>query len=539
MLALIQAIDEGLHKNNTELSAQTWEQFDEIVPKTNGVLLFGTGEGLRFALERFSERHIITGVLDNNPAKIGKKLGEIVDGIDPSYTSLIITSPEQLDDRFDNVVVLVTSIRYFDEMTDQIHRMGGKSVFSLLHMEANRLKHEDASYVNKNNTGKCSDPDDEKLAYASKCADEPIHPHKLLLSREEYGSHGLQIFKSLLKQRNDLDLVWVVSRQDIRCPDGVRLVSQSDWKSYIYELETAHIWLFGDMIPDFAIKRAGQKYIQLKHWGSLTLKKFYMDLPRQLELSPAAKKAYQNNSEAMDYIFVGSDFDEISCRSGFAFDGNCIRVGSPRSDVLFQDDIRKKVFEMLNIEQGKHVLIYAPTFRSMKSNALIGHMKDVDLDFEELKNALEISFGGEWLIWLRIHPYVAAESFKVKKPYFVKDVSNYPDSIELMAAADASISDYSSILFEHAYVGKPVFLYAPDLDEYLKKDRELLMDYTSLPFPLSYNNADLVSNIINFNKSDYRKKLDAFLDKYNVHEDGKAAQRAAEFISMLVDKEQE
>ena len=83
---------------------------------------------------------------------------------------------------------------------------------------------------------------------------------------------------------------------------------------------------------------------------------------------------------------------------------------------------------------------------------------------------------------------------------------------------------------------KPVFLYAPDKDEYQKNDRGLLLNYDSLPFSISTTNEELSEQILNFDEVEYKKNVQAFLDKYDVHEDGHASERAANFIMELLVK---
>lgn len=136
---------------------------------------------------------------------------------------------------------------------------------------------------------------------------------------------------------------------------------------------------------------------------------------------------------------------------------------------------------------------------------------------------------------LRLHPVVAKQSDTVYRPEYVIDGSDYLDSQELVAACDIMITDYSSIMFEPAFVHKPVFLYAPDRGQYIDGERGLLIPYDELPFPIAETNEKLSENIINFNKEQYEKDIDEFFDKYGVHEDGHASDRGAEFICNLID----
>lgn len=522
MRILDQAIQQNFHKKYIDFSnEQTWETFEKSACE-KGLWIFGVGEGAELYLDKYDNRFIVNGVIDNDIHKQGHLAKDYIKGnhVDVLSSVKVCALPDIVNK--DNAVVLVTSVRYFDEIIDQLNSYGIRNIYSLLHMEANRSDYSPAE-------------DDEKKLYAKKCLSNPVQKNKILLSRDESGGHGRQILNYLLKRKDefDLDLVWVDGRQDLDVPEGIRVISASDWEKYIYELETAYIWLFGDMIPEFAIKRKEQKYIQLKHWASLTLKKFYMDLDRFLEV-PAIRSYYRHNSDAMDYVFVGSEFDEASCRSGFDFKGECIHVGSPRTDVLFKSGIREKVFSKYGLRDDVHVLLYAPTFRSKDENTVIGKMGSISLNFGRLHKSLVKRFGGEWIIFLRVHPDVAIESRKVKKTEFVIDATYYPDAEELVAASDVLITDYSSIIFEPAFVGKAVFCYAPDKNEYISKDRELLLDYDKLPFPLAESNDQLEKEILEFDEVEYEKELNQFLTHYNVNEDGHAAERAGAFIEKII-----
>ena len=77
-------------------------------------------------------------------------------------------------------------------------------------------------------------------------------------------------------------------------------------------------------------------------------------------------------------------------------------------------------------------------------------------------------------------------------------------------------------------------MFTTDLEEYLKNERDLLLDYHSLPFPIACSNEELFKKINEFNYVEYVDEVDAFLEKYGVHEDGHASERAAKFISGLL-----
>lgn len=135
------------------------------------------------------------------------------------------------------------------------------------------------------------------------------------------------------------------------------------------------------------------------------------------------------------------------------------------------------------------VCLYAPTFRV---KGLDFHNEGgIDLDYGNVIKGLEDCFGGKWCIFLRLHPNIVSQSVGMEKPDGVIDVSDYPDSQELVAASDLLITDDSNIMFEPVFVKKPVFLFATDKKEYIGGERELLIDYDTLPFPMAESNEEL------------------------------------------------
>ena len=237
----------------------------------------------------------------------------------------------------------------------------------------------------------------------------------------------------------------------------------------------------------------------------------------------------------MDYVISGSEFDENSCRRGFNFNGKFLRFGSPRSDAMFDfQRCKEKVCKYFQLGLDEHILIYAPTYRYHTGKRVVPQFTWQDLDFEVLINSLKQRWPGIWKIFVRLHTNVRSQSKQISMPDYVLDASDYDDSQELASAADIMISDFSSIMFEPAYVLKPVFLYAPDKDTYEDKDYDLLLDYDSLPFPISTTNEELSNQIQNFDDSKYKQTVKAFLNKYGVNEDGRASERVAKYISELL-----
>ncbi|MCI8402862.1 MAG: hypothetical protein HFI38_12370 [Lachnospiraceae bacterium] len=521
------AIERGKHiSGNKELDGQTWEDFEKCSERKK-VILFGAGASLGCYFERYGDRKSLEGVIDNDPGKQGFSIGEFIPeafGLRSgekkiSDISLLHAYPP------DEIVLLITSTNYYEAIIEQLRRAGVKNYFVLVILEANEKKPPDE--------GPEESIDLRKTYFAKRCCvQEKVNRKKIFFKAfGDYADHGKYITEALLKKRKDLDLVWSVNDMRAKVPDGVRKIYAGNWKRFIYEMETSGMWILDLPVPPHIIKRPGQLYIQTKHWASITLKRFYLDASA-FQTEPEKKKIWEREKDWIDHIITGSDFDTISCRRGFGFEGKVLQYGSPRSDALFSGEKnRKKVYEYFALDKVKKALLYAPTYRFDRAQGKkIHESRNIELDFERLHTVLKRRFGGGWYLLVRLHPSVAHAFETVEKPDFVVDVSLYDDSQELVSASDILVSDYSSIMFEAAFVDKPVFLYATDLQEYITKEYELLIPYRELPFAVAESDEELERNILRWDPDLYRSRLESFLRKYGVCEDGHASERTAAFI---------
>lgn len=537
MDAIDSAIERGLHITDDEkLKNQTWNGFKRTCSQRR-LFIYGVGVITKYFWEKCKSDAInLEGIVDSNSKKQGRYLSEYLGDTYTKNCDYTVLSPDVLKQYpADEIVVLIASSKYYEDISYDLKKWGIIHYFSLLNMEYNERK-----TLNKDNDN-TYEKEHKRIAQSVKdCIKKyAVDPGKIVFCGfGTYSDHGKYITEQLLKQSENIDIVWAVTDLSAGVPNGVRLINSADTEKYIYEMETAKVWIVSTMVPEYIIKREGQVYIHTKHWASITLKKFFLDAP-SVSTIEGNKKWWLKNAEMMDYIIVGSEFDAESCRRGLSSTAKMLYLGSPRSDALFESvNYRKKICECYHIDTDKRWMLYAPTYRFRKNGAREIHvMGKIDLDFQRLRKALKTYSGKEWYILLRLHPGVAIESRKIARQDGVIDVSNYEDSQELVAASDALISDFSSIMFEPAFVGKPVFLYAPDKERYVKEDYELLLDYDSLPFPIALSNEKLEKEILNFDEDKYTKGVEDFLEKYGVHEDGRASERAAEFVLKLLNQE--
>jgi CDP-ribitol ribitolphosphotransferase len=75
--------------------------------------------------------------------------------------------------------------------------------------------------------------------------------------------------------------------------------------------------------------------------------------------------------------------------------------------------------------------------------------------------------GDGYLVLLKLHPFVR-EGLVIPPQLadFALDACAYPDVNELMLISDVLVSDYSSVIYEFALLGRPILFLAPDEGAY-------------------------------------------------------------------------
>lgn len=377
------------------------------------------------------------------------------------------------------------------------------------------------------------------------CRIFPIKKNKIVLWTFEcsggFGCSPKYIAEEILRRKakgeNDFELYWLLDDMEKEFPREIKKVKNSLW-ARAYHLSTARFWIANTRSFLGTVKRSGTTYIQTWH-GTVSIKP--IGKYRGDSFSKIAYIISKADSDLIDYFLCGSEYRKSIAKDGMLYYNDPLMIGTPRIDVLI-NSVEKKKAEFrseYNLPQDAKIMLYAPTFRGGSQNTVRNvNATPVSLDFDRLLNVLAKKFGGEWYIFLRLHPQLAAKMRKMPVANTNErliDVSQRPDMNEIMAATDAMITDYSSAIFEGFLTGQYGFIYADDLEEYIKDRGKLMFSLDEIPFSVAYNNDELIENIVNFDEKLYAKKCKAFIEKVGIIEDGKAGVRAADLIEKLAD----
>lgn len=359
----------------------------------------------------------------------------------------------------------------------------------------------------------------------------PIKNNKIFLYSyygSQYGCSPKYISEYLVKNYPDkYDVVWafndVDSKKDIK---GIRMVRIMSLK-YFYELCTSKVIITNFRTTEMFKKRKNQYYIQTWH-SSLRLKQIEKDAEELLPKNYL--KMAKIDSKKIDLLLSGCKYSTEIFKRAFWYDGEIFEHGTPANDILFENNISKKniILKKLNVSNEYKFILYAPTFRESKS------LDIYDMNYERIITTFEKRFGGKWMLLLKLHPHMIQVAKDMKKTKGVINVTSYDDIQELLLVADALISDYSAVMFSFLLTRKPCFLYVPDLEEYINKDRKLYFSINELPFDTGKNNDELEGSILNFNSNEYKDKVESMIQKIGSYEDGNASKNLVEKIETIV-----
>lgn len=345
-------------------------------------------------------------------------------------------------------------------------------------------------------------------------------------SGKGYRCNPKYIAEEIHRRGLPLDLVWLVKDGEERTlPDFVRPVSYGSWAE-VRELASASVWVDNGRRRRSVRKAPGQYYIQVWH-GAISPKKIEKDA--EAKLSKRYVRFAKADAADTDIMFANNSLYERVFRESFWFEGPVIRCGMPRNEPLVRpsEEARHRVRESLGMANGEKLCLYAPTFRADCG------LDVYDFDYGKCCDALEGRFGGSFRFAMRLHPGIShlAPNLASKG---VLDATSYCDTQELLSAVDVLISDYSSIAEDFLLTGRPCFVYAPDLDSYLN-ERGLYYSLEERPFPVAKGEGELIGRIEGFSEEKYAEDVRAFLDRFDIRDDGLGAQVIVDLIEQALE----
>lgn len=357
----------------------------------------------------------------------------------------------------------------------------------------------------------------------------PIRRNKILFLsfRGQVSDSPKYIYEYLKKKGCSFQYCWVINGKNGDIPGGC-LKSEPKGLNFFYNLVTSKVVVTNDYLNTYYQRRNGQTVINTWHGGS-PLKTVGMV---GVEVTEEEKDFFRRHDKIYSFFLSSSKFmTEEVFRKSFGYTGIVKETGMPRNAILLRDHSvqERKVRDYFGIDEDQKIILYAPTFRGNARNG--GFLtKERQFDVQICIQALEKKFGQKYSLLFRAH-HACHIDIEIPGVYTASD---YPDMQELLCASDILITDYSSCMGDEALMYKPIFLYCPDLDDYIK-ERGFYWDIYSLPFPVSKNQEELIQSISEFDDKKYNLGIDEYLSKLGTYENDKADEIVGDMIIQIMD----
>ena len=346
-----------------------------------------------------------------------------------------------------------------------------------------------------------------------------------------YGDNGKFIAEEILRRKSRFELVWLVDGNAF-VPDGIKRVERVKLSGF-YALSTAGIIINNCKVnfPTGYSKKKKQFYLQTWH-GDFALKYIEKEVEDSLRPSYVAKS--KADSAMTDAVVSGSQSFSKILKDSFWLPERCVilEYGVPRNDIYFRGSrYRDELKRSYGFSLEDRIILYAPTFRDH------GETDCYDLDFERIRMTLVRTTGEEWKVVVRLHPNISEQGNMFCYGEKIINGSTYPDQQELSMISDCLITDYSSIMGDFFLMGKPVFLYVPDLERYASRSagRGLRDLFYQLPLYRCKTQRELEDQMTVFDRNSYEMEVDSFMKEcYRPFDDGHASERIVDYLSQIM-----
>jgi CDP-glycerol glycerophosphotransferase (TagB/SpsB family) len=243
---------------------------------------------------------------------------------------------------------------------------------------------------------------------------------------------------------------------------------------YSKAMETAKYLITEVYFPKGWVKRPGQVYINI--WHGTPLKRLGLEIKNSARYQEGNT---QRNFIDADYLLYPNDYTREHMLEDFRVKnlmrGKTLMLGYPRTGGLLaasQGNLAQRRAELA--PGGERIYAYMPTWKDYLPVEVVVERS------RELLEYLDEHLASDQILYVNLHHKVS-DSLDYSKFRKIRKFPADMDSYELLAAAEALITDYSSVFFDYLVLRRQIILYCPDYDEY-KEGRGTYMDISELPF---------------------------------------------------------
>ncbi|MCI3861002.1 CDP-glycerol glycerophosphotransferase family protein [Lactococcus garvieae] len=324
---------------------------------------------------------------------------------------------------------------------------------------------------------------------------------------------------------SDYQFIWAFKKKQAIA--GAKTVNFNSLQYYYY-LSKAKYWVFNAKMAPYYYKKSDQIYLQT--WHGVPLKRLGHDIIdngstyyRSKQSYKQMVRSYDKDSRHWDYLIASSPFSAHVFETAFAFpQQKMLKVGYPRVDCLTHPDPARveELKKKYHLPPNKKIILYAPTWRD-NSYSNTGYTFELKVDFYKWKREL----GEDYVVLFKLH-YLICSTYHIPQHLnnFIFFMDPNQDINDAYLMSDALITDYSSVFFDYAQLGRPIYFYMYDLAHYAE---ELRGFYLKVPDDLPNDPVKTEEELLKMIKDDCfdYQRLYAFNKKFNPWNDGSACEK--------------
>ncbi|GAA2990007.1 CDP-glycerol glycerophosphotransferase (TagB/SpsB family) [Microbacterium terrae] len=321
------------------------------------------------------------------------------------------------------------------------------------------------------------------------------------------GCNPLAIDRELARVAPAVTRYWSVVDLSVAVPDGAVAVVEGSpewWRAR----GAARLLVVNDWLRRRFVRRPGQVVVQT--WHGTPLKRLALHRPG---FDPRRWAAVVRESRRWNVLLAQNPYGARILSKAYAFLTRPVWIeGYPRNDVLTTGDA-EATRAALGVSASDRVVLYAPTWR------------DDRREMVDFVDPVQLAHDLDAVVLVRGHSRTLLPGKDAEGPRVV-DVTGFPDTSALLLAADALVTDYSSVMFDFSVTGKPMFFLVPDLEHFRGELRGFYFDLAEhAPGPVVRSQDELVAAFAAHDPAVHEERYRLWRARFNARDDGHAAER--------------
>ncbi len=366
--------------------------------------------------------------------------------------------------------------------------------------------------------------------FGNKYSDNPMYLYEYMLSKKEYEIYWLTRDDLIYKKLKN---------------EGKPVIKYPSFKAILKQIR-ANVLIASIGLDDFnQYFLSGCIYINL--WHGIPLKEIEYDIyhynkpeiqtqfdRRRIKYLDLLRKNIE------EYIVSTSPLVTDIYMNAFHMEKKqVLELGQPRNDVFYDSKLRiNQNSNLESIRKHSKLIVYMPTHREC------GKIKVPIKDLLNLNIINQICKNNNAVFVIKKHYYHRDEDDSIEGYSNIIDITS--DSIDtqvLLYQADVLMTDYSGCYYDYLLLDRPIIYYAYDLEEYLRKQRNMYFNYMDhIVGPLCKQKEEVEVSLNKYfanGLKDFDQKRNSLRDKYySVDNQKEVREKIYLFIKSKIFKEE-